>query len=1786
MSDNLDLVSNNLCIPEDAFDQFQAISMYQEEPYLTTSDVGPKKPKDPDPGVLSHLSYDNEVVVTTENEVNSTHTVDTTVSQKSTEETKLSQESTEEMESSEQQTFDDSSLEINATEEERQHSLDHDYEPQNIRKKVKNDTIVVSNNCAIIGRIPSNSGGNEDDTEQDLPIIRRSVVPRKRGRKPKPKTKSHFPVEKISEVSDISQNQEILNISTTTFSSDPENTDAITAVTKKKRGRPRKVSLPNEHSSELSGSDNNRIDSVSPSKLLTSIKGKRGRPRKISMETNVESHTKHNVETCSNNLITTKDLHVLDSNKTPSNRTKSREDSIELELMKMEQVDIDNKPKLESDNNIVSDISDKNDLDDICLSQLKRISEMSNTANEYSCEDKGLNSTNISSENTNLDTSPKLSVKKGRPKKIRRSKPKKGCVATYEPSDPIIETAHDVVTSSNDVTEIDNTLICNDKTEDSSKLIDTKTETPSTENNDKSEPATTVAEIAEVENSSNEVNGTLSKRNTKMPVMSDFEYNIDSVLGNESTLNEDNTDNSLLVEDTSKRPTRRKIMTLRYDEESDEDPFANVELSDDDDEPRKRKGNRDYSDDEYIPGRRGNNDIDTTDSEANDLLDETKELRRKKIHKRSENQSPRKKAKKDESKQDAESDIEIIASIEIKASDDSQSQPMQSWGSSNEFENFLAKKIQGTNLKIKKVSSTEPTENKALEIPVIDPKQAKKTIEMCSQTNIINTVSTAMQTSTPYDIPMKEKISLTPEQSEKACNFLHTIVKTTSELGTLMTQKSEDFIKKKINTTHVTDTMKMDYCVKKSFLLFKLAKHNLMQMEEDLAKQYDEFLKTNNLEGCRELPKAVVPSVKPASSDSDCEIVEEPVQVSSSKKSQDKPKFNPKTVFLNKELSIKIAKKPAENQKLLKDIKGRHTVWINDTVMVKKVKPTQSFLAQDSRNKKPPDNKITTKMVSDFFKNYYRKKALSVCAPFVTTDWINVSRECVCNYFVVKSVQFNNGVTHSEHGGISMSDMPASNASASDTNQELKAIKHIAKNTTIHCPEPLFKLCFRIVKNHMHDLNHVKEVCQHIQNELTDGKHQPVTLFRLSLRALTARAVDVTKRIPTSSITIPSDDPSNITVVPLKKLCHRRIQALLSISSEKDSRETQKDASELRCSTEESLDYFPIPSSKYISQSSNFRNGLKSLLSLCVEFVQRKQVLETHSILLPKSLKLIAFENIQQLLYGDLRENLLETSQSNLNHKHDGSMIERLTINSVNTLSEEAYLNLEQSYADVPESSEYFDEFDNEDNFESDFNGPEEDTETETNWVSQLQMKELRSCFNASNSDENQGENVAIITQIKLEPLDDMPENIVEPVHVKTELVPGLDEMTVIPDVKPEVAEQLSEAVPIQRRDSDSYDVGAFEQFVSSNKLMHEQYNEDIFSQSALRIRRQHEPDYDEENDTSMSLLVPQTYEPLTIESVKGNLMESSSDESSRTKKVAGKKKSDKRNKGKQKKADPKTNHKDTPSSTKEKVTNNEVATLTRRMRDRIRQEEKKNNSSDSEEENLNLCLRSRKEQDKSKQGENNKDKNCEIQCNNVDSTDQVDEDVANFTGFTAVDQSEISKYQEYMKCVLNKIIPDNENEKLEKFNSVSKENKNEEPEKPVINPDVPVELLECEPTMPIFDDITSERKPSRRNKDKFVTLKEEISKKVDIRTNIEILKKEVTFTKEDISKEESSKEDGLFIDRHGWQCYPINTEDSKLCQNVCIALEKLPESFVQTYFEYQGIVQTNKDKNDEEINR
>lgn len=2011
MSEGINLEANNLCTTEDAFEQFQAASIYEEEEFITLSDLVSPTPAGSELQVdLGAIPFDNEIELTLGTD------------------SQLSQINSKSVPDTEQITYTENAVDLEPSLEEK--NLPQSSRPKRDRKQklpYPDEDVSLS--------------FDDDSAQGNRQLL--APVRSRRGRKPN--------------IAKRKQDQNDLNQPAA-----PERGSSLEQTPKlAKRGRKKKT-----------------LDISSDAKLEKPVKKsslKQYRPKKMTNE----EETSALLQTLNGQENISAELSHDDNIPVKKSKAKKRKGStVNDEQKQLPPVDsMITDPDRDNVESALSELfgMNNNDTTDARTSGALPKKGHTKIKSSTSTTEQLFENKNNTSDKCVTSNVPK--PKRGRPRKN----------FAREPLDSMKKISK--VTNSDDDLEDDLTLSTlsqknltvnlqkeaeeitdNVKVDEFQDIADTKSndldlsKIEATLEDDSDEIVVDASDPLEKLPSSENDNetktvDTLAKRNSKVPLMSDFEYNIDNIVKeniNEELQQEEGeeADNSLLIEDSSKRPVRRKVkQNAHYEEESDEDPFANIELTDDD-EPRGRR-KRYCSDDEYVPesqkkrGRKRKSYVDTdTDSEDLDAED---------LERMERNNRKRKASKK--LKQDMFSDINVttiapqvnllqdeddievcLQSSVIKTNEGPSEKLGWSASGSHAFENFIAKKIQGTNLQIKKISSNEPLHSAPLEIPVIDP-DAQKSVEICTQTNIIETTNTEVQTNTPYEVPMTKNVALTTVQSERACEFLQSIIKTTSELGQLMTQKSEDFIAKKINTKNVTDTFKMDYCVQKSFLLFKLAKSNLIQMEEDLAKQYEEFLKANNLSSCREEIKKVIPSDKVTDNDSDCEIVEDtPVQNKAYP-----PKFNPKTVFLNKELSIKIAKKPSpatNKAKACKDklnLQGKHSVWLSNSVMMKKVNPTQSFLAQDGRNKKPPDCYVTEKMVSDFFEDYYRQQALKTCGPFTSKEWLYNDQNYICAYFFVKPEKFKGTTSNFDNFDDNFNLDPGENSDSAES--DISDLDNITVTTEISSPPSLLSICTKTLQKCLSILNHVR-VESHSQeknNPLIDVKipetlcrlclkiiseyscntlacdtsvmnvniedeilfqenlneagfsvlsscihkreYSPESLFRLCLKVVTNNIDNIendhlsfpqTKcyrpledfvedvMSPFSENTVELEellhdhDLSNAklnphvsyttthSLQPLKKLCYRKLTDLLFNNRKKaknkdvilfypNSNDDQDLSNPIinpavsyttthsvqplktlcfrkltdllfndrkEAKNEEVILFYPNsneqPNQSDITAGNSHRNdcgnslhynfdtiqitpmslslvainGIESLFHLCVKKMQLYQSTpysdETISYSTPKSLKIITLEFICDTLRKDSDNKLKkyhisdnDTSEytplvvnnakkltnicletilllircNNNNNNHD-EKASGLTINSVNTLSEEAFHNIENVYDRVGEENSPFAEdeetnFYEEDGFattfDEEFNDENLHSEpNENSWVTQVQMKELKSCiFKVNNQkqtrdDENSGEEEqSIIMQIKIEPLESLEEqneceNQVDSGIVKTEPALPLDEMISIPEnivAKQEFQDDSSARDVLQRHDSSSFDVDAFERFVSTNKLMHplNEPNDEIYSQSALRIRRQHDPDYINEYDPSMSLLIPQTFEPLNIETAKNRLMQSSTDDEAHgTNKIATKKKHEKRGRPK-KKTTEKQSKKDLSATSKEKAAPppplppvNELTMLTRRMREKIRQEEKKIESSGSESENVPLSVK--KSKDKKVNNQNvdpsNKKKITEdIQCNDIDSTEQIEtpcddviadsDSLKTFTGFSAIDQNAVASYQKYMKFVYDKIMPKDSNESKKKTASANTITADEIPtslpndraESPLINFEDPVEMLECEPTMPIFDENEMQikrRKTTANKKTKAMPEAEQSISKVDVHRSKELHREGY----------ENEVLGSKYTERDGWKCYPIAKNETKLYYTPMLILEKLPESFVETYFQYQDISSFHKE--DEEVDR
>lgn len=1995
MSEEIDIDSNNLCTSEDAFEKFSSNSIYNEDEYITLADIVSPTYKEPESNNdLMEIPYDNEVVVSLnsmqdQQDVNITFSRENDIG-KGKPDNKFS--SAPKQDENPSTTSIESSDVLNSqsakrTRKKKKYYDDDDFAPHNKNTgRIRRQTVKTL------------ASSNKLQTDSlTLPPTKN-----RRGRKPKSQTQET--ITQQLPIIDNSSIQETLNATISGLIDEAKRSEITsspdTSIQKRRSGRPKKIKdlsiLEPDSTINIESLNNTKVQNETQIESSKKVK-RRGRKRnahigaQISQRSNL-NNSEVNTDTDLKNLLEGVTPRRISENK--STEISSTEENDTGPTKMMNNYDNENDDIVNQLNQMFSDEETKPKLDNIMPK-----SEENAEAVEVSTSSVAMSLLDADTENINVHNIPSRTIKARRKKrKIRKEAAKEKYIKDTtnlvldRPTNLNDDDGEDICLSKlkeqmnpSNTENTEQVLINNSNVEEQistennkNKLIDENNveEQITTEDIEKELTTKNLVEqqVSSIEMDVNNAEDTSTKRIAKVPIMDDFEYNIDNLVAETEEIIENSE--SLLVEDMSKRSVRKK-KEMHYEVDSDEDPFANVELSEDEEPRRNRKGKYN-SDDEYIPSIEMRRKRVTSES-GSDLMDleaDIKKLSKKKRnYKKIEGGSPKKKSKKNEELMDdnvilsidCEQDKDIEENLESSVIKLNDTASTSSWGNTNEFENFLAQKISNSNIQIKKCTNKENKSITPLEIPVIDQNKLKIFVDEYSQTPVTESKTVSIQTDVLYDIPMNNNVTLSNEQSEKACEFLNNVVTTTAELGRLMTEKSVDFIKKKINTTNVTDTMKMDYCVKKSFLLFKLAKHNLEQMEEDLAKQYDDFLKDNDLSKYRLEPKTLTPKPTPIDEDSDCEIVEVV-----NTKADKTPKFIPKTVFLNKELSIKIAKKPAEGDKRLQ-IKGKHAVWINDSVMVKKVQSKQSFLVQDSRNEKPPDYFVTARtktvihlvknhyrqeilanIVNNFFKSYNKQKIKEVCAPFTSTCWLRINKPYVCNYFVVTTelVAGASGGSYSSEDGENNDILQSNtvNSLHSDVNCLKPQIKllnpeslltlctwklqkllfHKSNNIASHnCngelstlesgnfPSSLLQLCINILSvNHLtkhsasianafinDSLSHSSSnsLCDFIIDDICNLDCLPETriivnpesLFKMSLDAVNEHLCKSKLKysIKACDHLINRDKLHSFSVLMLKNICYykiintyfdenlsdKQLQAhtltalsLQSISYKAvvkhffaeeilDKLETHLD---LETSSSYSLDRFNenIEESDFPPQEE--LNAIKTLITLCIEKIQNtlgstydKYVFDNHKchqlLFNPDSLKMITLNNINSIDYRNRiiskstlkidNNSLKMITLKNINSIHFGNAIiskestfnvdssqkmitlnnfnsidysngivskastlneDNFTIDCINTLSEEAFHNLEHTtlnnreYRDIDEE----DSHDLNDEYEDDFEYQEKHNNTENNWLAQVQLQEPRSCTTPTTVTDAEKEveiTMPIITQLKLEP-EDAVENEVDTSIVKSEPLHSLNEMTVIPEnivTKAEVivTEQPNNNVQadteVDRRDNISYPLDTFESFVRENKIIQSLDNdnaEEIFTQSMFRVRRQFEPDYEDINDLNNSLLIPQTFEPL-LENAKGSLMETSSDEGTSSKKTVGKKKIEKK-KVRAKKTETKIN-KDIASTSKEKPpTGTDIAIMTRRMRERIRQEEKKIQSSDSETENV--VLQNLKEKDKKidkkykgKEGSLSKSKNMineklpsdktvsanntsllknnindnEIQCNAVDSTEQVNE---------ANDNAE-------KQLITNLSIEDNI--------SSDKNLVNDHFLSSMLDFSEPAEMVECEPTMPIFDSVR-EKKITRAT----------IHKKSKLEISVPEFKigesSEQNFTdatKISIEIENSNVvEENTYIDRNGWHCYPLKSNDKKLYENTCILLDKLPEAFVETYFQYQNI--TEKTKEDQEVDR
>ncbi|XP_047519426.1 uncharacterized protein LOC125059176 [Pieris napi] len=1172
----------------------------------------------------------------------------------------------------------------------------------------------------------------------------------------------------------------------------------------------------------------------------------------------------------------------------------------------------------------------------------------------------------------------------------------------------------------------------------------------------------------------------------------------------------------------NKRPSRnRNKPVFKYDEtgSEEEDPFANIELSDD--EPNKKKKGKYNSDDEYVPGKRRTKNSSDSDDFDNEDEGRCKKRKFNIFDKNGKIRSPKKKrGQKLSDVKGHTGDPSDIIDIE-----DSLKSSVVLKSSQDDITDFLAKKIQGTDIKIFKAKPTD-TSQTTFEIPVIDPNELKKCVESSAQTNIINIKSAGVQTDTQYECGMMKQVTLSSVQAEKACEFLKNIVSTTAELGELMTQKSQEFIAKKINTDHVTDTLKMDYCVKKSFLLFKLAKHNLLQMEEDLEKQYEDFLKTNDLIQYREQKKEITPQPR---EDSDCEIIEVPDSETKKTNSKEKTAFNPKTVFLNKELSIKIAKKTQEQpatQKEKTNVKGKHTVWINDSIMVKKVKRTQSFLAQDSRNKKPPDY-VTLEMVKKFFDEYTKQKMLLICKRFNSVKWLSSHQEIICNYFIKGASDIGRSkITEDVYS-------PASNClirnnDISDTMKSDKLTKARGKN--VINPKTLFTLCVESFKNQYQKPKPKTLFTLCIESFQKPSKtFSPKSLFTLCVESFQKSSHD-----PKSLVTICVDVIQNH--IKINTSCMQQDDSIIPYFHNKEVKSLKflclANLNKLMINCRQS-NVFNIDTS-HIELDDRSSKQVKCLSTLCLMKIQGYSLPNKQNNCV-NSLSLMTLQVINKLMKNRLVTNY--NSQNKIRRQIERTKDTLLYLNEPVAMTMD--LNEVEDYEKDSDSDDYYD-------YNSESNYAEKATEA-TSWVSKVQLQDLHSGANTLLQSGNQEDANIIcnvyskecrLEQIKLEPID-VPEIPTSFEAVKMEPVDVTDnDGSIIASSSFLTKEEYIDHICEENRPKESlssYDVDLFESFVQSNKMIKDintsyllSHSDEIFSQSSQRVRRQYDPDSDEENINSvdsMGLLVPQS-----IEQAKDSLLGNSSDDD-------GVKHLDKSVKKRPIRS--KSGKKKELTNTKENKIGKELEICARKMRGKIRLEERRQENSDSDSDIPLISRKTRQSELLETNGNKRESENIakpssnenqisdkEIQCNDVDSTE-----------FITQDKSKKSRRAKKWHKNIDNIQENSLNDDLE----------------------VPSELLECEPDISIgTNNICS------------VIGKETIINECKAMSQQNL---EINIT--NVPK---------YVERNGWKCYEIDHKDSKLYDEVSIALDKLPESFIKTYNRFQGI--NDKSEDDTEVDR
>lgn len=152
-------------------------------------------------------------------------------------------------------------------------------------------------------------------------------------------------------------------------------------------------------------------------------------------------------------------------------------------------------------------------------------------------------------------------------------------------------------------------------------------------------------------------------------------------------------------------------------------------------------------------------------------------------------------------------------------------------------------------------------------------------------------------------------------------------------------------------------------------------------------------------------------------------------------------------------------------------------------------------------------------MVSDFFEDYYRQKAVHICAPFIFPEWLCVRKSYMCNYFSVEPDELiSDNISRTEDIFTDSENSATVSGINNGFNSKIGEVRN---------PTTLFTICLENLQKHLFvmETNNAKSLPKFVEETANlDNAYQPKTLFSLCMMHLTKMMPTNLEQVPSSEI--------------------------------------------------------------------------------------------------------------------------------------------------------------------------------------------------------------------------------------------------------------------------------------------------------------------------------------------------------------------------------------------------------------------------------------------------------------------------------------------------------------------------------------------------------------------------------------------------------------------------------------------------------------------------------------------